>query len=464
MRSDTGINFSNYLLSYQREAAREILSFRKRFFLGIWSRQTGKSHLGGFVEMALCQKQPGYTHVIAAPSERQALAHLEKTKTWVKAFDVAVADEDTVYERDGNAESLILAKSIRLSNGSSVVAVPGKPETVRGFSGGITLDEFEFFDDQKEVWRALVPTIINPLAGFFKPILITTTPNGRDRKGYELWRDNHAAKNSKWLCSMVDIYTAAAAWKAERGIELDLNEMREMVADEDGWAQEFGCKFIDNQSVLLPYDLIATCESAEAQKDFDFSRLDGDGKFFIGVDIGRRRDLTVIYILEKVGDVFWTRGIIELAKTEFSAQKEILRSLLSRRAVVRCAIDETGIGMNLAEDLQKEFGEWRVDKCTFTAALKNRIFLRMRAAFEERILRVPICRELREDLHAMQKTTSVSGAVRFLAARNEDGHSDRATALALALAAGDEGAGSSLVSPVDVLSAGLSGNRYSGWH
>jgi len=459
-----GINFSDYLLSYQREVAREIVSFRRRFFLGIWSRQTGKSHMGGFVEMALAQKQPGYTHVIAAPSERQALAHLEKTKMWVKAFDLAVADEETVHERDGNDESLILAKSIRLSNGSTIVAVPGKPETVRGFSGGVTLDEFEFFDDQKEVWRSLVPTITNPLAGFFKPIIITTTPNGRDRKGYELWRDNHAKKNSKWLCSMVDIYTAAAAWKVERGITLDLDELREMVADEDGWAQEFECKFIDNQSVLLPYDLIASCESEEAQKDFDFSRLNGDGQFYLGVDIGRRRDLTVIYILEKLGDVFWTRGIIELAKTEFSAQKEVLRSLLSRRAVVRCAIDATGLGMNLAEDLQKEFGAWRVDACTFTPALKNRIFLRMRAAFEERIVRVPIYRELREDLHAMQKVTSVSGSIRFLAARNQDGHSDRATALALALAAGDEGAGSSLVALVDVLSAGLAGNKYSAWH
>lgn len=456
------VDFSRrYLLSYQRAAAHEILSRRKRFFLGIWSRQSGKSHMGGFVEAGLCLMQPGYTHVIAAPSERQALAHLEKTKTWVRALDLAVADEDTQYERDGNSESLILAKSIRLSNGSTVVAVPGKPETVRGFSGGVTLDEFEFFDDQKEVWRALVPTIINPLSGFFKPILITTTPNGRDRKGYELWRDNHAAKNSKWLCSMVDIHAAAAAWKSERGIDLDLAELRDMVSDEDGWAQEFECRFIDNQSVLLPYDLIARCESEEASREFDAERLRGNGEFFVGVDVGRRRDLTVISVGERTGDRTVVRGVIELRKTEFSAQRAVLRSLMRHRSVVRCAIDATGLGMQLAEELRKEFGTWRVDEVTFTNAVKNALFLRLRTAFEERLIAIPVFRDLREDLHALTKATSAGGAVRIVAARTDDGHSDRATALALMMSAAEDGRGNAEASAIDAMSAARRANRYS---
>jgi phage FluMu gp28-like protein len=47
---------------------------------------------------------------------------------------------------------------------------------------------------------------------------------------------------------------------------------------------------------------------------------------------------------------------------------------------------------------------------------------------------------VREDLHGLSKVVTKSGSVRFAAERTADGHSDRGTALALALhAATDAG-------------------------
>ena len=37
----------------------------------------------------------------------------------------------------------------------------------------------------------------------------------------------------------------------------DVEELRRAVDDEEAWAQEFLCQFIDGSSVLLPYDLMA---------------------------------------------------------------------------------------------------------------------------------------------------------------------------------------------------------------
>jgi hypothetical protein len=45
---------------------------------------------------------------------------------------------------------------------------------------------------------------------------------------------------------------------------------------------------------------------------------------------------------------------------------------------------------------------------------------------------------VREDLHGLQRVVSIMGAIRYQALESEDGHSDRATALALALHAGRE--------------------------
>ena len=76
-----------------------------------------------------------------------------------------------------------------------------------------------------------------------------------------------------------------------------------------------------------------------------------------------------------------------------------------------------------------------MELCQFTAALKGELFPRLRTAFEKQELRIPISRAIREDLHGIQRAVSQSGAITYRAAYSPDGHSDRCTALALALRA-----------------------------
>lgn len=78
-----------------------------------------------------------------------------------------------------------------------------------------------------------------------------------------------------------------------------------------------------------------------------------------------------------------------------------------------------------------------MELCTFTAPFKEEIFIKLRAAFERRSVWIPRSTEIREDLHAMHRVVSPSGHITFRASRTADGHSDRCTALALALRAGE---------------------------
>jgi phage FluMu gp28-like protein len=66
------------------------------------------------------------------------------------------------------------------------------------------------------------------------------------------------------------------------------------------------------------------------------------------------------------------------------------------------------------------------------------IFSKLRMAFERRAVRVPIRREIREDLHLVNRVTSASGQITYCAAHTPDGHADRCTALALAVRAGSD--------------------------
>ncbi len=102
------------------------------------------------------------------------------------------------------------------------------------------------------------------------------------------------------------------------------------------------------------------------------------------------------------------------------------------------AIDATGIGAMLAENAAKRLGG-KVQEVIFNSSTKNEMYTLMRKRFEERSVRIPVDRELREDLHAVQRVVSTGGNISYTAPRSDDGHSDRAAALALVCRAASAG-------------------------
>ena len=55
-------------------------------------------------------------------------------------------------------------------------------------------------------------------------------------------------------------------------------------------------------AAFITWEMITACEDAGARKDFDYL-LDAKNPLYVGVDVGRKKDLTVIDVEEKVGDV-----------------------------------------------------------------------------------------------------------------------------------------------------------------
>ncbi|MGP8199036.1 MAG: hypothetical protein ACLQU4_05975 [Limisphaerales bacterium] len=248
-----------------------------------------------------------------------------------------------------------------------------------------------------------------------------------------------------WSCHFVDIYTAA-----KEGLPINIEELKAAVDDPEGWAQEFECQFLDVQAVLLPYELIATCESIEATATAPAGYWDTKPSYSIdmGIDFGRRHDLTVCWSNAKLGDVAQTVEVLELPKMSTPEQIEYLRPRLKRAR--RVCLDYTGAGIGMGDYLVKEFKEWKpaehkygkIELVTFSNTLKVEIFSKLRMAFEKRGVRIPISRLVREDLHSINRVTTSSGGVTYRAPHSADGHADRCTALALALRAGEAEANS----------------------
>jgi len=420
------------LLPYQRRWVDDAA----RFKYGLWSRQTGKDFSSGDEIVEDCLQNPRTTWLIGAAGERQALESLMKCKEWAEAYQFAIADY--LEDRD-SSEALIKSGSITWANGSRVIAVPANPDTVRGYSANILLTEFAFIEDPDATWRAVIPSITNPLRGGLKKVRIITTPNGVGNKAHDLW-----IKDNKWSKHKVTIYDAV-----KEGLPVDIEELKAALDDPEGWAQEFECEFLDTSAVLLPYDLIATCESAEATAAISFEFWSDIASFIrpldMGIDFGRKRDLSVAWTFETVGDVLQTREVLEMAKTSTPDQIERLRPRIAKCR--RVSLDYTGPGIGLGDFLAKEFGEWdpqhdkfgKIELCNFTNSLKQEIFPKLKMAFEARRLRVPVSRVIREDLHSVFRCTTPTGNVAYRAVHSEDGHADRCTACALGVRAASYG-------------------------
>jgi phage FluMu gp28-like protein len=422
------------LLPYQRRWVDD----SARFKLGLWSRQTGKDFSSAAEIARDMQAKAKRPWMIAAPSERQSLESLAKVKEWIEAFNLAIEFEGIEREHEG---ALMKSAEILLGNGSRIIAVPGKPDTVRGFSANLLLTEFAFFDDPDATWKAVLPSITNSLRGGEKSVRIISTPNGKTGRGkrfYEIVRDNllepKTERKQQWSVHKITIHEAV-----KNGLPVDIDELREAMDDAEAFAQEFECEFLDGSSTLLPYDLIALAESHEASMsqsaDFWQQRT---RKLVCGVDFGRVNDPTVCWTLEEVGDVWVTREVLTLKGMSSPEQQEILS--IRFKAAQKVCFDYTGPGIGLGDYLAKEHGKWepdghsfgKIELCTFTAGFKREIFPKLRRAFEAPVqIRIPVNVEVREDLHAMQAVVR-NGEYSYSAPRTAEGHSDRCTALALA--------------------------------
>lgn len=424
------------LLPYQRAW----IDDASRFKIGLMARQTGKSWTSALEAVRDCLERKT-TWVCLSAGERQALEWMLKAREHAEAFSVAL---DGYTEERDSAEALLKAAEITWPNGSRIIAIPANPSTARGYSANLLLDEFAFHESPDQIWRAIYPSISNPLKGIFK-IRIVSTPNGLGNKFADLWH-----KGAQWAKHRVDIYDAVKS-----GLPLDLEELKAGLDDPEAWAQEYECQFLDAAAVLLPYDLIATCESPECVQHAspEYWRTSRPGARFLGLDFGRKKDLSVCWTLEQVGDVAHTSDVLEMAKMSTPDQVALLRPRIM--AARRISVDYTGPGIGLGDYLVKEFQEYnpekhlfgKVELCTFSNPMKVDVFSKLRMAFEAKQVRVPVNRVIREDLHSVHRVTTQAGTITYRAPHTEDGHADRCTALALAVRAYGTGGAGAILDP-----------------
>ena len=400
------------LYQYQKD----LINDTARFIIAVWARQTGKSFSVAGKIVIDSRENEKNTWVCISSGERQSKEFMEKIKLHAKITDQAIswAEENYAFQNEDNYREEYKIMECLFRNGSRVIGVPANPDTARGYTANVFLDEFSVHKNSRELWAAVFPMISR---GNFK-MIAAFTPKGKQNKAYEL------TKNPLFKLHMLDIYQAV-----KQGCPHDIDILRDAIGDPELWAQEFEIKFIDEATAFITYDMINEAETDMAGKPEFY----GGGDVYVGMDIGRRRDLSVITVLELVGDVLWTREIVEMDKTKFSAQACELERVFRQYNTRRICIDQTGMGEMFAESLQDRLGKLTVEGILFTGPVKLDMANATRNRFDDKQIRLPIDRVLRDDIHSVKKLTTSAGNIRFDAERSVDGHADRFWSLALAI-------------------------------
>jgi phage FluMu gp28-like protein len=225
-----------------------------------------------------------------------------------------------------------------------------------------------------------------------------------------------------------------------------LNTLRAGVEDRD-WAQEYCCEFVSTAAQWISPELWQACVSSEASVEVGGRWQVGNGEtphstynlpptLYAGWDIARKRDLSVIWISELVGDVTWTRGVVALRNLPTPDQLREARSLMP--FLRRMTIDQSGMGLAIFEQLARQF-PGKVEGVQFTQARKEAMAVRVKDRMEKRLLRIPDSEECRHSFLSLKRAVTDTGLVRFDAEHDAKyGHADHFWACALAEAAAEQ--------------------------
>ena len=393
-----------------------------RFTWNCWARQTGKSFTFSLRRL-LRGLRRRRNQIILSAGERQSREVMEKVRLHCRSLQVWCEWHGHGFFRGTSIKQL----EVRLPGGVRIIGLPANPMTARGFSGDVFLDEFAMHANHDAIWSALFPTLLRGEG----ELDVASTPMGQKNVFYRL-RANPRFRHE----------TMTLEEAVRQGLDVDIAAMRAGLGDEIAWRQEFCCEFVDESTSFMTYELIRACQDERLATAVDWECLSRRGAaVYAGVDVGRYRDVTAIWLWERQGDTLVTRGVQVLHAAPFNEQEAAIGRILEQRGVRRCGIDASGLGLQLAERLAEHFGEHRVERIVFTAALKSELAGELRVLAERGLLRIPSDEAVVNDWHAISRMVTGAGHVRYDADRSSGGHGDRFWAAALGIHAADEPVG-----------------------
>jgi len=460
-----------------------------------WSRQIGKSFTLAAWAVDRLLTRPGRLVTVLSNSRENGAEFLDRC---AEVCRLRRADYQSI-DLSPNLEFSNLRLEIRIKRHGKIGRIKilaANPRTARGFSGDLILDEFAFHENSAAIWEAAEPILAaNP--DFL--CRIASTGNGRHNLFYRMVangvsesvckRVNESPDSGALTHSPTDSLTPSGMFRssgflvsrvtrtmahkmevkiydANTRAAITPEQARAQALDKRAYDQNYECAFADENLTLLSHELISAAEREDVgficeqdwSQDCLRSLLTAHGSLYVGFDVGRKVDLSVITVMEDLSGLKVVRGILRMQNLRLPEQQARLGEVCRMARFRRAAIDMTGLGLGLFEYAQEEFGAGRIAGINFattvpvtrSVALEGRkretvrvtesLAMELLQAYEDRRIWHPADGRLRDDLRKPEKITTPGGRVSIAATRDEAGHADHFWSFALALeAAGSAG-------------------------
>jgi hypothetical protein len=424
--------------------ARILVCDAKRVILNC-SRQWGKSTVVAAKAVHRAVQIPESLILVASPSERQSGEFIRKAKTFLRCLDILPRGDGT------NRNSVLLP------NRSRFVGLTDVEDTTRGFSAVSMLifDEAALVSD--ELYRALRP-VLSVSSG---ALWLLSTPNGKRGFFYREWV--HGEGWTRFTVPASECPRIPAAF-----LEQELRDL-----GRDYFNQEYMGQFFAPSDAIFEEPAVRAALAPGPGPLFDRSyelipedwRHTLKREFFIGLDLGQRRDRTAIVVMETAQIASQSRSALTFAP-ECVIRRSVrhlerlsvgtpypdvveratrIADRLSDAASTTLIVDATGVGIPVVDALRKPAARWRLAPVIigsgyrdnyvdgFWRVAKQDLIGRLQLAFDFREFTIepslPETETLVEELTAMRgferkrgRTLEAPGAA----------HDDLALALALA--------------------------------
>ena len=422
------------------------------FFLGYQQAWANDEH-----DMLLCEKsrQIGWTwtsahgiarrHALAdykldtwgtSRDDLQALLAVEDCKTFSKILHAGATDlGNQVLDARGSSGHVL-----SFANGTKYYSLSSNPDAQAGKRGNRIGDEFALNKDNRLLYGIMEPGVTwggfiwlfsthRGSANFFNGLIGEAREKGNPKQ----WHVYRVTLQDALDCGFLYKLQSKLP-ESDRRQGMDeaayFDFVKNKAADEETFAQEYMCVPSDDASAFISYDLLDGCKYQPGM-EWETDLAQAQGELWLGVDVGRTKDLTCFWLLETVTGVDFTRRVITMQNATFDAQEEVFYSLLNVPGLRRACVDQTGIGRQFAERAVKRFGS-KVEGVTFTGPVKETLAYPLKASLEDRTLRIPDDPLIFSDFRSIRKETTSAGNIRFAGDRGANGHADRFWACALA--------------------------------
>lgn len=372
---------------------------------------------------------------------------------WCKASNIVAkgmyGETVEVIDTERNVKAFV----VEYPNGARLVSLSSSPEAFAGKGGDIFLDEADLHEDSGKLidmaqpctmWGGQLEVVsayrVNGTSTSPFALLVKSAKSEANPMGIRLHRVTLPDAVAQGLVEKIN----AATGKSQTREEF-VAKIRAKCRTQSAYNSQYLCITDDAAGKLITIQSIVPCE-LEPFELADIIAKNPKAPRFGGYDVARKLHASAWHEYAQIGVSLYLARREIWRDTEFAVQEAWIRTRLTDAAqprLSRMAIDATGLGMNMAENLTKAF-PGRVDGVNLESGRRLELCVSLRDRFESHRIFIPADDQLRADINGPEKQLAKNGGLRVYmpAFDNEAGdtsHCDEFVAAMLACSAADEG-------------------------